>query len=298
MLTLQTFRRESADRTCVLLASRVSPLQSTSPGYHGSHLMIRVGTDRLERHSAEVFSCALLSLVLSLSSCDSPRPESPPSVSIVEKKRDPVADRAEWQQRIDEARNGEKKYLSDAELVIESPWAAWRSDELPESLLYQIERLEISHTPTTDEEWAVLKQFWRLKLLRLNGPTDDADLARIAERSSLEILNLTDGQFTDAGLASLRQLPRLRQLRFKSRQVSDHGLKTLTEFPALKRLHLIEVPITDQGLTSIGKLTQLESFYLDGGNCSDKGLHGLLRELPELHFHYNQLHLPGDPNAD
>jgi hypothetical protein len=68
--------------------------------------------------------------------------------------------------------------------------------------------------------------------------------------------------------------------------------------PALRFLHLIDVPVTDAGIAHLQSMSRLESFYLDGGRCTDDGLRALLRALPDLHFHLDQLHLPGDPKAD
>ena len=65
--------------------------------------------------------------------------------------------------------------------------------------------------------------------------------------------------------------------------------------PELRWLHLMEVPLTDQGLEVFRSMTKLESLYLDGDRATDEGLSNLVLARPDLHFHQDQLHLPGDP---
>jgi hypothetical protein len=144
---------------------------------------------------------------------------------------------------------------------------------------------------------SILSSLPQLRQLRIGSEIDDAGLRHIAQTAPLRVLNLPQGRFTDAGLARLSALPRLELLRFHSPHVTDEGLKRIAELPALRFLHLINVPITDDGLTHLYGLDRLESFYLDGGRCTADGLSRLLKRLPDLHFHYNQLHLPDDPHA-
>lgn len=162
-----------------------------------------------------------------------------------------------------------------------------------------LRRLEVNQSgvdPVTFQE--TLSALPNLERLKLGGPVSSADLKVIAGLSKLSVLNLPAGEFDDAGLAALEGHPQLELLRFRSSRVTDGGLGTLTRLPRLKSLHLINVPITDAGLVQLYGLKQLESFYLDGGNCTEEGLSQLIKQLPELHFHWNQLHLPNDPRAD
>jgi hypothetical protein len=158
--------------------------------------------------------------------------------------------------------------------------------------------LEIGPADIGDDELDVLAALPGLKRLRLGAPIGDAGLERLVEASpALEVLNLPDARCTDAGLAHVAALPDLRLLRLHSPHVTDQGLAHIAGMKSLRFLHLIDVPITDAGLAHVSGMTWLESFYLDGGDCTDAGLRGLLRALPELHFHRDQLHLPDDPHA-
>jgi hypothetical protein len=149
-----------------------------------------------------------------------------------------------------------------------------------------------------DEDLVVLRSLPKLRRLRLPAPVGDDGAAIIAECRALEILNLPSASFTDSGLAKLATLEHLFLLRFGSPNVTDEGLEPLTELPKLRFLHLLDVPITDAGLKHVAAIETLESFYLDGGRTTDTGLRDLLAARPDIHFHKDQHHLPGDPNAD
>lgn len=156
--------------------------------------------------------------------------------------------------------------------------------------------LEVEHDSSDSElVGEILRSLPRLERLKLTGPVEDSLLRAIATVPSLKILNLPGGQFGDDAFASLAEHPQLELLRFHSSQVTDAGLSSVTMIPKLRFLHLIDVPVTDVGLRHLHGLTQLESFYLDGGHCTEEGLSELIRQLPKLHFHWNDLHLPDDP---
>lgn len=154
--------------------------------------------------------------------------------------------------------------------------------------------LEANVSLLTAGDLAVLATLPALEQLKLTGPVDDAAMSMIVKAAGLRTLNLPDGEFSDEGLAALRTLSRLELLRFGSPGVGDAGLELIASLPAIRFLHLLDVPITDAGLRHLYPLERLESFYLDGGQCTDAGLRELLRRLPDLHFHRDQIHLPGD----
>ena len=80
--------------------------------------------------------------------------------------------------------------------------------------------------------------------------------------------------------------------------MTDAGLQELARSPRLRFLHLLDAPITDAGLRHVAAIATLESFYLDGATrTTDAGLRALLAERPDLHFHKDQYHIPGDPNT-
>lgn len=182
---------------------------------------------------------------------------------------------------------------------------AVRSQRITGAMLHELadgcealEVLELDDVAAAPGDLDVLSRLPRLRRLKLGGPVDDAGAARIADVHELVTLNLPGGRFTNAGLERLAGLPRLELLRFHSPNVTDDGLRHIAEMPSLRFLHLIDVPVSDAGIAHLHAMTGLESFYLDGGACTEAGLRALLAALPRLHFHYNQLHLPDDPNAD
>lgn len=163
-----------------------------------------------------------------------------------------------------------------------------------------LEKLELYDLPLPADVVAPLVgRLQHLTHLRLEGgEIDDRTLLAISELPQLEVLNLPDGTFGDAAISAIARMPKLQLLRFHSPNVSDRGLAALAESPALRFLHLMDVPITDSGLAALQGMDQLESLYVDGGDVTDTGIASLLKSNPQLHFHRNQLHVDGDPNAD
>ena len=162
-----------------------------------------------------------------------------------------------------------------------------------------LQTLEIDQSRLTGDQLAdILAALPKLRQLKLTGPVDDEQLTMIAAtRPQIVVLNLPEGSFTDVGLSELASLSLLELLRFHSSKVTDEGLVEIAKLPQLRFLHLINVPITDAGLSPLVGMTHLESFYLDGGQCTDEGLSELIEKRPDLHFHWNQLHLPSDPHS-
>lgn len=197
---------------------------------------------------------------------------------------------ATWETLVEQVRSGQSNTIEAADTPLTpSQWALL--DEVSDRLRV----LQADYRQLTAEDLKLVAAFPRLSRLKLTGPVDDAALSVISTFTGLTHLNLPDGVFTDDGLQRLGSLAALEQLRFGSPHVTDAGLAVIPKLPSLRFLHLIDVPITDDGLQHLHGLTGLESFYLDGGRCTDEGLYALLTELPELHFHRDQLHLEDDP---
>jgi hypothetical protein len=199
---------------------------------------------------------------------------------------------ANWDAQVAAVREGR----SDEIRVSESVVAAGQFRELATGC-DGLATLVLDRADLSDGDLAPLAALPKLRWLKLPSAVGDDGAATIAGCRSLELLNLPAAVLTDAGLAQLATLDRLTLLRFGSPNVTDEGLKSLRGL-RLRSLHLIGVPITDAGLESVAAIPTLESFYLDGGNTTDAGLRKLIERRPDLHFHKDQLHLPGDPNAD
>lgn len=173
-------------------------------------------------------------------------------------------------------------------------------DLAPVHDLPSLKRLILDHAAVTDRGLVRLKNLPALTEVRIRGGhIGDAGFRDLCAFSEITRLNLPETQVTDQGLAALSQLPGLVQLRFGSRRITDAGIDAVASLPHLRYLHLIDVPITDAGLGKLQQLTGLESLYLDRVDAvTDEGLGRLLKALPEVHFHRDQQHLPGDPHDD
>ncbi|TWT51965.1 hypothetical protein KOR42_32480 [Thalassoglobus neptunius] len=144
----------------------------------------------------------------------------------------------------------------------------------------------------------VLTKLPGLRQLRFDGPVVESDLKWIASNlPELTVLNLPQGEFGNEGVQALSEHSKLELLRIGAPNVNNDGVRAILEIPNLRFLHLINVSIDDQVLKDIAKKNSLESFYLDGGGCSEEGLSELVKASPQLHFHWNQLHLNNDPHS-
>lgn len=228
----------------------------------------------------------LVWLVIAGCSAESGPPGSRPRTNA------PGAERT-WSEQVRDIRDGRSTQIRiEAQTVGPEAWNELRNG------CGALRVLEVEQAGIGDADLHVLASLPGLTRLKLGAPITDAGVQRLAAAQNLEIVNLPEADMTDAGLAALATLPRLQLLRLRSRRVSDAGLVHIAGMKSLRFLHLIDVPVTDAGLQHLYGMTWLESFYLDGGRCSDEGLSALLKALPDLHFHKDQLHLPGDPRAD
>ncbi|HEX6987253.1 MAG TPA: hypothetical protein VF170_17885 [Planctomycetaceae bacterium] len=229
----------------------------------------------------------ILSLAFaSLRGCDTAAPPSqePRPNAVIERE-------ASWEELVAAVRSGKAD-----EIRLSGPVTPEQFRDLATGC-EGLTALVLGEARVRDEDLDVLPALPRLRWLKLPAPVGDEGAAAIARCESLEILNLPEGVFSDAGLSEIAGLERLSLLRFGSPNVTDDGLKELARLPRLKFLHLLGVPVTDAGLKHVAAIGTLESFYLDGGRATDDGLRALLGERPDLHFHKDQHHLPGDPNA-
>lgn len=237
--------------------------------------------------------CDLLAVFAALPGCDdrAHSPATKPASSIPATAA--VTAESPWRDQIARVRSGMSTQIS----VRQAHITAVDLQDLASDCA-ALEVLDLEDVEIASDSLSVLERLTALKRLKLGGPVDDAALGQIVKAQGLVSINLPQATFTDRGLELLAQLPKLELLRFHSPRVTDDGLRAIARMPALRFLHLIDVPVTDAGLLHLHGMRRLESFYLDGGACTDTGLRSLLAALPELHFHRDQLHLPGDPRAD
>ncbi len=229
----------------------------------------------------------VLAAVLVVVGCDRPAP-----APQVPEASDRAAAERSWAEQVSAVRQGRSSEIRISARPVQAEQWSELSDGCESLAVLDVETLE-----APEASLSLLSELGQLRQLRIGSPVGDIGLHAIARAGSLQVLNLPQGDFTDDGLGELAALPRLELLRFHSPHVTDAGMQHIAQMPALRFLHLIGVPITDAGLMPLHGLGSLESFYLDGGACTDDGLSRLLRELPDLHFHHDQLHLPDDPRA-
>jgi hypothetical protein len=160
-----------------------------------------------------------------------------------------------------------------------------------------LEVLEIDQARVRGDEWRVLLELPQLRRLRVGPALTDADAAVVGQHPAITELLVSSSELTDAGVASLCQLP-LVQFRLHAPHATDAAMTSIGGRSNLRFLHLVQVPLTDAGLAPLAELKSLESLYLDGTRCTDEGLSELLKKRPDIHFHRDQAHLPGDPKKD
>jgi len=197
-----------------------------------------------------------------------------------------------WSEQLSEVQSGRRTEMRVIHSVVTiEDWETLSSD------CESLEVLDVESLQVRGDAFALLPRLPRLRQLRIGSPIGDTGLSHMALIASLRVLNLPRGEFTDDGLRGLAALPDLELLRFHSPHVTDRGMRSIANFPSLRFLHLIDVPITDDGLRHLEGFQQLESLYLDGCRCTDDGIRRLLKSLPQLHLHRDQLHLEDDPHA-
>lgn len=168
--------------------------------------------------------------------------------------------------------------------------------------------------PAQEPELPLSAQIARVKsgaakeILVRQQSVSDADLAPLAELTTLETLLLEQTTLTDDTARLIAKLPQLTRLaigsarwtnqaipmlaqgkvnnlRLGAMPLDDNGIAQLTKFTGLRFLILRDMPITDRALASIGELPQLESLYISGTQITEAGLGELQKKRPKLHVH-------------
>lgn len=198
-----------------------------------------------------------------------------------------------WNQLVTSVRSGSSVEIRFTDNVVSEEEVAHLQTDCQE-----LQILHLSQPKMTEDELAeLLDTLPKLVQLKLTETVNDQQLQVICDQlPQLSVLNLPNTTLTDEGLLPLVEMQELTLFRFSSADVTDKGMEAISRIPNLTALHLINVPISDAGLKAIVQMEELQSFYLDGGNCSEEGLSNLVKERPDLHFHWNQLHLESDPN--
>jgi len=135
-----------------------------------------------------------------------------------------------------------------------------------------------------DPSLAWLDGFPRLRHLYLSGvPMNEAGLARVAQLTSLEKLQVGPTPLEDGDIAQLKNLTQLVYLEFNASSVSDKSLVAIGQLSQLKYLILNGdcSRITDRGIAELSNLKQLQYLWLDNSAMTDASL-AVLGRLPKL----------------
>jgi hypothetical protein len=128
--------------------------------------------------------------------------------------------------------------------------------------------LEVRNEDLLDMRWPE-----RVRNLCLGlQPITDKGLAKVAQCTNLQWLDLAATKVTDTGLAHLAGLKKLDQLNLEQTAASDETLAILGKHTQLRELDLSQTPITDAGVAKLAPLTNLEVLWLTGTPITDASL--------------------------
>lgn len=98
--------------------------------------------------------------------------------------------------------------------------------------------------------------------VQLDGPgVTDADLAIVAQLTSLQVLHLPHTRISDDGLAQLGPLVRLQHLNLGDTTISDAAVIPLANLTSLRTLNLPQTRVTPAGEARLRKLLPNCSIY-------------------------------------
>jgi hypothetical protein len=124
----------------------------------------------------------------------------------------------------------------------------------------ELELLDLSGTPITDEGLKALRELKDLKQLNLGGTkVKDAGLKELAGLKGLQVLSLTGTQVTNDGLKELVGLKDLQSLGLSSTKVTDAGLRELKDLKSLRRLDFYGEEVTDAALRTLREIGLLHT---------------------------------------
>jgi Leucine-rich repeat (LRR) protein len=147
---------------------------------------------------------------------------------------------------------------------------------------------ESSTAVWTETELAKVRSGEQTSLTAPNAAVTDADLAKLAELTKLEKIDLDNVKITDAGLAHLSGLVKLKSLRIRDQtaghcEVGDAGIAALAKLAELEELFLPSPKATDAAAETIAKLTKIKKLNLNVTQFTDAGI-AKLATLPNLDF--------------
>jgi len=118
------------------------------------------------------------------------------------------------------------------------------------------------------------------QLALYNSAVTDEDLAAVAGRTDLQVLNLRGTAISDTGLVHLASVTGLYQLDLSGTKITDAGLVHLAGMSNLSGLQLTDTAITDAGLRWLEGLTTLRMVDLKRTMVTAAGVESLRPFLP------------------
>ncbi|MDZ4780919.1 MAG: hypothetical protein SGJ19_11755 [Planctomycetia bacterium] len=140
----------------------------------------------------------------------------------------------------------------------------------------------------SDADCAKLAALSDLQVLDLGKcQITDAGLDQVAKLITLDSLSLEGvTAITDAGIAKLSPLKTLTNLNLGGTGVTDESLESIAKLPALQKLSLAPAPaITDAGLSQLDGLKQLNEIWLVGTGVTAEGAKSLKAAHPGILVH-------------
>jgi hypothetical protein len=129
--------------------------------------------------------------------------------------------------------------------------------------LPELEWLDLSHGPVTNEDLAALSRIRGLRSLDLAGTEiDDGGAEGLANATELEYLDVGFTNLGDAAAEAIGRLTHLKTLTLAKTRVTDRGMQFLGGLTSLRELRLELTAITDAGLAPIAALRELRHLAL------------------------------------
>lgn len=113
------------------------------------------------------------------------------------------------------------------------------------------------------------------------GPVTDDDLAAFSSAKALRWLMLESTGIGDAGVARFAGSPDLEHIDVNFTNVGDVGLEALAGLRHVRTISLVRTSVTDRGAAALARMKSLREVRLDLTKVTDTGVEALLT-LPDL----------------
>lgn len=151
------------------------------------------------------------------------------------------------------------------------------------SFLLSLQELQsvVFHCPIDDRVLHAVGRLPQLTSLTLTGEQNvtPAGLEALANQTSLDKLQLANGNIGDEHLAQIGKMQNLTILQISRSPITDEGVAHLTSLQKLQTLLLIECnSLTDEAMKSVAKLSKLHTLNCRSSKIGDAGLkhlHGM-----------------------